>query len=118
MWTKGLHELVGKRVQRLRRRESPTSLTQQGLAERTKGALSRSSIASLERGLQGVSLVQLYVLAQALEVEPSELLPSKSEVLLPERKVESLLKGAPPKDADFISKVRETSSVKKGGRNA
>lgn len=118
MWAKTLNGLVGKRLQKLRHGANPAPLTQLELAERTRGSLSRSSIASLERGLQGISLVQLYLVAQALDVEPSELLPPRSEVLTTEPKVDALLKSATPKVADFIAKVREIPVVKKGGPHA
>lgn len=117
-WAASLHGLVGRRLQKLRHGASPVPLTQNQLADRTGGVLSRSSIASLERGLQGMSLVQLYVLAQALGVEPRELLPEREELAPTEPKVDELLRSATPRIAEFISRVRERESPKRGGRRA
>lgn len=118
-WAKSLNQIVGKRLQKLRHAVDPHPLTQQQLATRTKGALSRSSIASLERGLQGISLVQLYVLAQVLDTEPGELLPKRSEVLPTETpKVDELLRTSAPREAKFLKQVREAQPVRKGGSNA
>lgn len=50
-------------------------LTQQELADRTGGRLSRSAIANIERGRQRVALHHLFDLADTLGVAPSTLLP-------------------------------------------
>jgi len=118
-WGKKLGRLVGQRVQRLRRSASPKSLTQHELAAQTRNALSRSSIASIERGLQGISLVQLYVLADALDVDPVELLPSRAEVLpTPTPQIEELVRRSPPEVAKFLRTVQEGSVSRKGGSSA
>ena len=94
-------------------------LTQQALSERTEGALSRSSIASIERGLQGISLAQLYALANALDVEPAELLPARSEVFAPQlQKIEELVRNAPAPVATFLRKVQRSSTQRKAGADA
>jgi hypothetical protein len=62
--------------------------------------------------------VQLYVLAQALDVEPAELLPKRSEVLPSEKpKVEELLENSSPNVVEFLTRVRDQVS-KKGGQRA
>jgi len=119
-WAKPLNRLVGDRVQRLRHSRIPKPLTQKELSERTREALTRSSIASIERGFQGISLAQLYALAQALEVEPAELLPPRAEVFPSQtRKVEELLKRSTPKVASFLRQVqRGPTGEKRGGNDA
>jgi len=119
-WAKPLNRLVGNRVQRLRRSRIPKPLTQKELSERTREALTRSSIASIERGFQGISLAQLYALAQALEVEPAELLPPRAEVFPSQmRKVEELLKRSTPKVASFLRQVQYgPTGEKQGGTDA
>ena len=116
-WGKPLNLLVGQRLQRCRRIATPKPLTQQELAERTESALSRSSIASIERGLQGISLAQLYALAQALNVEPADLLPPRTEVFAsPKPGVEELVRTSSPEVATFLRKVQGSVSKKGGGR--
>lgn len=53
-------------------------MTQEHLAEMT--SLSRTSITNIERGNQLVSVTSLYELAEALDIEISELLPTCEEV--------------------------------------
>ncbi len=118
-WIKFLNRLVGESVQRLRRSHSSKTLTQKGLSDRTGGLLSRSSIASIERGLQGVSIPQLYALAQALEVEPGEILPGRNLVFPTQPgKVADLVKTATPEVASFIRQMQQTAATRKGGTDA
>lgn len=118
VWWKSLNLLVGERLQRNRHLASPKPLTQQELSERTESTLSRSSIASIERGLQGISLAQLYALAKALNVEPGDLLPSRVEVFAASKEgVEELVRNSSPAVATFLRKVQGTRT-KKGGANA
>jgi len=55
-------------------------LTQQGLAMRSEGSLSRSSVANIERGRQRVAVHQIYLLAGLLGVEAIELLPRSASL--------------------------------------
>lgn len=57
------------------------SLSQQVLA--TISGLSRTSIANIEAGRQGVSLEVLMNLADALQVSPADLLPKSTSPLAP-----------------------------------
>ena len=117
-WGQSLNLLIGQRLQRARRIASPKPLTQQELADRTQDALSRSSIASIERGLQGIALAQLYALAKALNIEPSELLPARNEVFsAPKPGVEELVRTSSPEVATFLRKV-QGSAIRKGGARA
>lgn len=75
-----VYRLVGRAIAAERRRRTPP-LSQQALALRTNGALSRSAIANIESGRQRVALHHLYELARALQVEPVKLLPSFDRVL-------------------------------------
>ena len=116
-WGKPLNKLVGQRLQHCRRMATPKPLTQQELAARTESTLSRSSIASIERGLQGVSLAQLYALASALNVEPSDLLPPRSEVVVASKAgVDELVRTSSPAVATFLRKVQGSGSRRGGGR--
>lgn len=76
--TKVTHELykaMGERIAALRRAATPR-VTQGRLALLTKGVLSRSAIANIERGRQRLAIHHLYAIAEALNVSPKELLPS------------------------------------------
>lgn len=74
-----LQRAIGRRVAFLRGRLSP-KLTQEQLSARTRGQISRSAVANIESGRQRIAVHHLYHLAQALEVEPVELLPASSEL--------------------------------------
>lgn len=76
-----LKKLVGRRIAQSRQQHVPNPLTQNELAGQTGGLVSRSTVANIEAGIQGVSLVQLYALAQVLEIEPIAFLPTRSEVV-------------------------------------
>lgn len=56
----------------LRRIRVATGLSQEGLADRA--GLHRTYISSVERGRRNVSLQNIYVLAEALGVDPADLL--------------------------------------------
>lgn len=64
------YEELGRRIRDAR---EAAGLTQEDLAQRV--ALSRASVANIERGNQRVALHQFVELAQALGVEPVRLLP-------------------------------------------
>jgi len=112
---KAVRRLVGRRIRSLREDRTPKELTQRELAERTRGALSRSSIANIERGRQGISLEQLFILAHALGVKPADLLPSPEEVLSAESDSLARLKKPLAKaDRAWIDRVRQNT----GGEDA
>jgi len=69
-----VYHTVGERVGAARR-ASADRLTQGELARRTDPPLSRSAIANIESGRQRLAVHQLYLIAEALGIEPSSLLP-------------------------------------------
>lgn len=74
-----LYEIVGERI-RMARRSCTPLVRQEDVAKRSDGQLSRSSVANIEAGRQGVTLHQLYRIAEILNVEPSVLLPERQLV--------------------------------------
>ncbi len=74
----------------LRNKRKAVNLTQEALAERV--GLSRTSIINIEKGRQHVSLHMLFSLANALGVEPAELLPKKEAAYKLEMIDQELLK--------------------------
>lgn len=112
-WAKAIDRLVGARIEARRRKAvpPPRKLTQDGLSRRTKGVVSRSSIANIERGLQGVSLMQLYALARALNVEARELLPSLNDVFrMEEEPFASLSRKLPQEEQAWVERVRTSDN--------
>jgi transcriptional regulator with XRE-family HTH domain len=82
------------------------------------GQLSRSSIANIERGKQGVSLLQLYVLAEALEVTPADLLPPPAAVLQQGRSIDHKLSEHTKRDRDWLQRIRGSLPSDAGGKDA
>ena len=106
-WAKSIHRLVGRRLKTIR--ERPPKLTQDRLAKASK-LVSRSSIANIERGLQGTSLLQLYVLAQALGVQPSDLLPPREEIFgTKPDPLTSLSRRLRPEERTWVERIRRTT---------
>ena len=74
-----LVELIYKELgNHLRRARKSANLSQQSLADRV--GLSRTSITNIERGRQRIPIHMLYMLANAVGVNPSDLLPDKDLV--------------------------------------
>lgn len=97
---------VGARVAAARR-GSLVRLTQQDLADRTEGQLSRSAVASIELGRQRIAVHQLYALAKALGVEPPALLP-------PLQDVEARRQEEPPDVEAWLQRLKQPT--KRGAR--
>lgn len=70
-----VYRLFGSRVRALREEQN---VTQEELANRV--ALSRTSITNIERGRQRVMLHQMLDIAQALDADPSKLVPGPEAV--------------------------------------
>ena len=90
------YEALGRAI---RERRTAKRMTQRELAENV--GLSRASVANIERGRQSVLVDHLIRFAAALEVRPTDLLPSKP--LPKERPVEDDLT---PEAAAWIQSVR------------
>jgi len=69
-----LYRVIGRQIAEARDRFRPETLSQSDLAERV--GLARGSIANIERGRQHPPIETLYRIADALGVEPRQLLPS------------------------------------------
>lgn len=74
-----IRELFGRNVQRLR---GNAGMSQAALAERM--GIDRSHISLMEGGEQNVTLLTLWQVAEALEVEPAELLFQAKAASAPE----------------------------------
>jgi len=74
-----LYSALGRAVA-ARRSALPGVVSQEELALRTGGALSRSAIANIETGRHRVAVHQLVTLARALGCEPSDLLPKQQDL--------------------------------------
>ena len=72
------------------------------------GQLSRSSVANIEAGRQGITLHQLYRIADITNVEPSVLLPNRQEVF--EGTAESL---EDEEKREWLSRILQDESEKK-----
>jgi len=66
-----IRELFGRNVRRLRRR---AGLSQAALSIRV--GVDRAHISAMERGMQNVTLLTLWHVAEALDAKPAELLES------------------------------------------
>jgi transcriptional regulator with XRE-family HTH domain len=71
-----IYQHIGE-VIRARRQSSKPRLTQEALAKRV--GISRASLANIETGRQGVLVHQLYALAEALKLAPSDFLPAETD---------------------------------------
>src|SRR5205807_1101281 len=97
------YKLLGARIARLR---SSARLTQAELAERIGSA--RTSVTNLERGRQQMPLHQLLRIAEVLQVDLKELIPSRSEVQAQDRisiVVGTNKSDVPPETARLIAKI-------------
>ena len=70
-----LYKLIGQRIRKVR---EESHLTQQQLADLLQKT--RSSISNIENGIQAIQLQNLYVIAQRLDREVYDFLPSINEV--------------------------------------
>lgn len=105
---KALYSAIGRRIADARMAKSPR-LTQEELANRTAGSVSRSALANMESGRQRVSVHQLYEVAAALGLSPEELLPPSDA--LPTAAAEAL--DGSERDHGFIQSVRDAVERKK-----
>lgn len=113
-----LHVWLGRRVAALRLAANPKPLTQQELANRSRGRISRSTLANIERGAQGIAFAQLMVLAEALDVEPRDLVPSRAELSGQSETIEQKLGAQSKGDRRWLESIRTAAIDERGGRNA
>ena len=105
-----LYELVGQRIGRIR---NEAKLSQTALAKRCR--LTRGSIANIELGNQRATLHTLWMIAEALDVEPSSLLPVRGELrerlsgsqVTTSKRVEKVAGESRDKVASFIATSRQ-----------
>lgn len=109
-----LYTRFGRQLRTARR---DAGLTQEEVAERV--GLTRTSITNIERGMQHISLRQLYLLAAAVGLQPAQLLPDHDgaiEELLPEHALKALKKDA--EGLDFAARVLRKSHTQPTRRAA
>ena len=101
--TARFYKLLGATIAR---RRNSARLTQAQLAERIGSA--RTSVTNLERGRQQMPLHQLLRIAEVLEADLKDLIPSRSEVHAQDRisiAVGSDKSDVPPETARLIAKI-------------
>jgi len=102
-----LYALFGRQL-RVTRREA--GLTQQQVADRV--GLTRTSVTNIERGMQHISLRQLYLFAAAVGLHPAQLLPrpeDATEEMLPESTRKELERDAEARD--FAARIFRKSKA-------
>jgi transcriptional regulator with XRE-family HTH domain len=104
--TNAFYEEVGRRVRDARTRRKP-ALTQEELADRV--GLTRTSITNLEKGRQKFLLHTLIDIAEALQVQPSSLLPDVGSDR--QKQLEQALKNRPKAEKEWIKSA--VSAVQK-----
>lgn len=105
-----MDDLYAQFGRQLRAARSEARLTQQEVAERV--GLTRTSVTNIERGMQHISLRQLYLLAAAVGLHPAQLLPDPEEAaegVLPEPALRELERDA--EGRDFAARVFRKSQV-------
>lgn len=112
-----MDDLYAQFGRQLRTARREARLTQQEVAERM--GLTRTSVTNIERGIQHISLRQLYLLAAAVGLHPAELLPSpgeSSEGLLPELALRELERDAEGRDfAVRVLRKRQAQALQRVG---
>jgi transcriptional regulator with XRE-family HTH domain len=101
-------DLYGQFGRQFRAARKEAGLTQQEVAGRV--GLTRTSITNIERGIQHISLRQLYLLAAAVGLHPAQLLPRPQEAiedLLPPPALKALEKDS--EGLDFAARVLRKS---------
>ena len=96
----------------LKPRRMEANLSQKELADAV--GLSRASITNIERGRQPVSLPSLYVMANILEVDVSDLLPPIGSQTLIRPPVIAKLKHVSSKESNWLTKLAEPRPLKTG----
>lgn len=111
-----LYEKIGGLI---RSRRKQLDLTQVKLAQQL--GMSRASLANMETGRQNILVHQLYILAQALDLHPSDLLPQPDEQAKGTTGALPLPTGLKAVQKEQIARLLEgtpTQLIQKGGANA
>lgn len=108
---KKLYALLGERIKRLRRMQTP-EMNQEKLGQIL--GLTRTSITNIERGKQKLTVDALYKLCETFSVEVSAIMPTVSEVVfVPAKQV--VVGGqafeVPTKTANYMNSLRPTASA-------
>lgn len=103
---KKLYALLGERIKRLRRMQSP-EMNQEKLGQVL--GLTRTSITNIERGKQKLTVDALYKLCETFSVDVAALMPTLADVVvLPAKQV--VVGGqsfeVPAKTADYMNTLR------------
>ncbi|MEW5701575.1 MAG: helix-turn-helix transcriptional regulator [Candidatus Zixiibacteriota bacterium] len=99
-----VYRTVGKAIAEARR-NAARRLTQQQLADRTGGELTRSAVANIESGRQRLAVHHLYLIARGLDVDPARLLPSVEDMFPSGDETLQSELAKDPKLAKWLSKV-------------
>jgi transcriptional regulator with XRE-family HTH domain len=108
---KTLLKLLGERIRRLRRMQSP-EMSPERLGQVL--GLTRTSITNIERGKQKITLDTLYTLCDTFSVEVSDLLPALKEVAIPSKQqvvVGNRTFDVPPKTAELMNTLAAASTA-------
>lgn len=95
-----INKRFGRRLAQCRKR---AGLSQEKLAKALK--LTRTSITNIEHGRQPIQLPTLYVIAEALNLEPTDLMPGLSKVVVETLADREQLKGLSVRTTNWIAKV-------------
>ena len=98
-----LHTALGKKI---REKRQSSGLTQAELAARIE--VSRSSLTNMELGRQRLLIDQLYKMADVLNTNPQDLLPSRAEIISASR--ESVDEPIPASVQRFADRIRARDS--------
>lgn len=108
---KKLYALLGERIKRLRRMQTP-EMNQEKLGQIL--GLTRTSITNIERGKQKLTVDALYKLCETFSIEVSELMPTLPEVVVAPAK-QVVVGGqsfeVPVKTANYVNTLRPTSGT-------
>ena len=95
----------------LRQRRTEVKLSQKDFARAV--GLSRTSITNIERGRQPVSLPSLYVMADVLQVDVGDLLPTVRSLAIVPHDVLKTLKHVTSKQSNWLGKLAELGPQKR-----
>jgi len=95
----------------LRQRRKELKLSQKDFARAV--GLSRTSVTNIESGRQPVSLPSLYVMAEALQVDVADLLPTVKPLAVVPRAVFKTLKHVTSKQSNWLGRLAELRPEKR-----